>query len=303
MIHIMVAASPDALFIEAIRYLTGDGVSRDVPRARTLLRSAADRGHDEAALFEVALAANGSGAPQDWSGALARLRATAQAGSAVAHMHLTLIDAMNLDERGYPATLPQPARLAGNPSVLRYPALFTPAECQLIASAVVDILEPSTVIDPQTGRLVAHPIRTSDSAVIGPTRESLPIAALNRRIAAASNTAVAQGESLAVLRYRPGGEYRLHHDALPNARNQRTKTALIYLNSGYAGGETVFPDLPLHIAGKAGDVVVFDNLDENGRPQPSARHAGQPVRGGVKWLATRWIRQRNVDPWDPATWQ
>lgn len=299
----MIAANPDAFFAEAIRLLTGQGCARDVIGARAMLRDAADAGHAEAALFEVALAANGSGGPRDWPKALARLRRLAGSGSAVARAHLALIDAMAIDDQGMPTSLPAPEQLSDAPSVWRYRALVTPAECQVIAAAVADILEPASVVDPTTGRLISHPIRTSYGAVVGPTRESLPIAALNRRLAAASGTDLAQGEPLSVLRYGRGDQYRLHHDSFTGAMNQRTRTILVYLNDGYAGGETEFPDLGLRIAGKAGDVVAFDNLDEAGRPEPRARHAGLPVAHGTKWLATRWIREKTVDPWNPETWR
>ena len=64
--------------------------------------------------------------------------------------------------------------------------------------------------------------------------------ALNRRIAAISHSAYEDGEALALLRYSPGQEYRPHFDFVSGATNRRLQTALIYLNSGYEGGETHF---------------------------------------------------------------
>ncbi|MEZ5921041.1 MAG: 2OG-Fe(II) oxygenase [Parvularculaceae bacterium] len=107
------------------------------------------------------------------------------------------------------------------------------------------------------------------------------------------------GEALNVLRYRPGEEYRVHHDFLSPedpelaARGQRIRTALLYLNDGYKGGETHFLEPDIRISAKAGDVLVFDNVDEKGAPDVSARHAGSPVETGVKWLATIWFRDRD----------
>jgi prolyl 4-hydroxylase len=108
---------------------------------------------------------------------------------------------------------------------------------------------------------------------------------------------VEQGEPLMILRYAPGQEYRLHSDAIAGAANQRTMTVLLYLNQGFAGGETHFPELDITIVPRGGEALLFDNLLVDGRPDPRARHAGKPVRAGTKWLATRWIRQRSVDPW------
>jgi prolyl 4-hydroxylase len=126
------------------------------------------------------------------------------------------------------------------------------------------------------------------------------IRAINRRIAAISETDIDQGEALSVLRYQPAQQFRLHHDAIAGVANQRTKTVLLYLNDGFVGGETYFPATDMKIAPVAGDAIVFTNVDDAGRPDPLATHAGLPVERGVKWLATRWIRARPIDPWNPA---
>ena len=287
-------------FQSAIASLTASDAALRLGEARDALRRAAAAGHADAALFEAAFLANGTGGPRDWTAALARLREAA-AHDDVARVHLAAVEAMSLDADGAPVVLPTAERLHGERNVLLYRGIVTERERQLVAAAVLDIMEAAVVVDPASGRQVLHPIRTSDGAVVSPTRESPALVAINRRIAAASATRVEQGEALAVLRYRPGDQYRLHHDAIGGARNQRIKTALVYLNDGYGGGETNFPDLGLRIAGRAGDVIVFDNVDAAGDPDPRMRHAGLPVSRGVKWLATRWIRRADVDPWDPQT--
>jgi len=153
------------------------------------------------------------------------------------------------------------------------------------------------VMDPRTGRAIPHPIRTSDAAVIGPVREDPVIRAINVRIARISGTAVAQGEALTVLRYSPGQHFKLHSDVLPHVRNQRVATVIVYLNEGFAGGETLFPHHDLKIVPNGGDAIIFDNVDATGRPLDSARHAGVAPHSGVKWIATRWIRARPFDVW------
>ena len=133
--------------------------------------------------------------------------------------------------------------------------------------------------------------------MIGPTRETLPIRAINLRVAAVSGSTVDQGEALVVLRYTPGQEFRPHYDSLPNTRNQRAATVLLYLNDGFGGGETVFPAYGLSVRPKAGDAILFSNTLPDGSPDARANHAGLPVTHGVKWLATRWIRARPFSPW------
>jgi prolyl 4-hydroxylase len=271
-------------------------VARNLPSARALIRRAVAGGNLDAALIEVAMTANGSGGPADWPGALALLRAAA-ASDPVAQRQLALVEAMQLDPNGMPRTLPQPEQLSDAPDIVRFPRLLSPAECAHIAGAVQDILEPSHVVDPKSGKLREHPIRTSDGALVGPTREDLVIRAINLRIAAISGTGVDQGEALSVLRYRPSQQFRMHHDAIGETKNQRIKTVLIYLNEGFVGGETFFPAPKLTIMPAAGDAIVFVNADASGRQDATANHAGLPVSRGVKWLATRWIRARPFDVW------
>ena len=271
-------------------------VARRLDPARALLRKAVDAGHVDAALMEVALTANGSGTPADWSAAMTLLEVAAERDK-IARRHLQLLLAMDLDEAGSPRVAPRRERLSDAPDVVRFKGFLSLEECAHIAMTARDLLEPSYVVHPQTGHHVEHPIRTSHGAVIGPTREDLVIRAINQRIAAISDTDVDQGEALAILRYQPGQQFRMHHDAIAGASNQRIKTVLLYLNAGFVGGETYFPVPKLTIEPAPGDAILFVNADANTAPDPRATHAGLPVVSGVKWLATRWIRARRVDPW------
>lgn len=280
----------------ATMYLRGDLLDRDLLRARLMLRRAVTIGHVDAALLEIALTANGSGGAPDWQAAV-RLLQKAAGNDPLAAQHLDLLKRMAIDEDGVPRTSATYHRLHSAPSIQRIPNFCTPEEAAHIASLVVHNLEPATVFDPTTGALVAHPIRNSDNAVIGPTRETLVVQAINRRIAAVTETKVHHGEPLTILRYAPGQQYKAHLDTLSNTANQRVKTVLIYLNDGYSGGKTTFPLLPITVDAKAGDALVFDNVDSVGQPEPLSRHAGLPVERGTKWLATRWIRHHPIDPW------
>lgn len=270
---------------------------RDLAAARTLLARASAAGNPDATLIEVALTANGSGGAPDWQRAVGLLRDAATRHGGAAAEDLALIEAMALDEAGGPRGLRPPQALSQVPTVRLWRGFLTPAECAHIARSASDILAPSMVADPRTGQLIEHPIRTSSAAQIGPTRESLPVQAILKRIAAATGTQVAQGEPLTVLHYAPGQEYRAHMDALPHTANQRVETVLLYLNEGYVGGETRFEASGLTVAGRGGDALWFANTLPDGSPDPASRHSGLPVRQGTKWLATRWIRARPFDVW------
>jgi prolyl 4-hydroxylase len=167
-----------------------------------------------------------------------------------------------------------------------------------VAGIASSRLQPALVIDPHTGRQIAHPTRKCDVALIGPMQEDLVVRSINRRVAVASSTSVDQGEALTVLRYVPGQQFKLHRDAIGRTRNERIATMLLYLNDAFVGGETRFPHYGLSIRAKQGDALLFFNTLANSSPDPAMRHAGDPVRTGVKWLATRWIRARPFSQWD-----
>ena len=290
------AGDGDALFRMAITHLVGDIVPRDLRLARSFLSRAVATRHADAALMEVALCANGSGAKADWRSALSMLERAAQSDP-VAADQLKLVQSMTLNESGYPVKMPAGRQLSQTPHVIHFKAFLTPEECLHLARTADPLFEPALVIDSHTGRTIPHPVRSSEEAVIGPTREDLAIRAINTRVAAVSNTDVAAGEALTVLRYGPGQQYRPHHDAIAGTTNQRGWTMLIYLNENYSGGQTRFFPSGLTVRGQRGDALLFRNLLQDGSPDPAAQHAGLPVTAGHKWLATRWIRQQPLDLW------
>ena len=293
------AANGDAkaLFQQGLWLLAGQVVPRDISAARAAFIKAAHAGHSEARLVTASLAANGTGAPPDWAGALRTLRSADAANDQYARHLLSLLARMSLTAEGSPTTLPLITPLTADGTIGRVTSLLTTEECGHIANSVADMLAPSSVVDPVTGCLIQHPVRTSDAAVVSPVREDPVLRAINQRIAAVSKTDVRQGEALTILRYLPGQQFRLHADTLPGVRNQRVMTVILYLNDSFEGGETVFPLHDLRIVPRAGDALIFDNVDASGQALAQARHAGDPVTRGVKWIATRWIRARPFDVW------
>jgi prolyl 4-hydroxylase len=203
---------------------------------------------------------------------------------------LALLAAMKLDPNGFPERPPPVRPLSTAPRAAACEGFMTAAECAYLRKALEPALQPSMVVDPATGAMVPHPVRSSDAATFGVFAEDLVVNALNRRIAAVTGTRIEQGEPLQLLRYRPGGEYKPHMDALPADPNQRVLTALVYLSDDYEGGETSFPRTGLAYRGGTGDALIFLNATPDGRPDPLTLHAGLPVRSGTKYLASRWIR-------------
>jgi prolyl 4-hydroxylase len=283
------AGDAEALFALANWRLYGIFVPRDPAAAHALLARAAAAGSAEAALLRLNLLANGTGCAADPATAAAQLRAL---DHPAAQRQIALLAAMDEAERAIEI-------LSADPPVRLVRNLFSAAECDYLIPLAAPALRPSVIVDAATGRPKPDPVRTSDGMNFGPAQEDLVVNALNRRLAAVTGTACECGEPLHVLRYSPGQEYKPHLDALPGVDNQRIVTALVYLNGGYQGGETVFPELGVSAKGEPGDCLIFRNILPDGRGDPRTRHAGAPVTGGVKWLATRWIRQRPFDPFIP----
>jgi prolyl 4-hydroxylase len=107
------------------------------------------------------------------------------------------------------------------------------------------------------------------------------------------------GEPLQGQRYRPGEQFKPHNDyfhegtrywEVERSAGQRTWTAMAYLNE-VDGGETRFPAAGLSISPTPGMLVVWNNMDRDGRPNPATLHAGTPVSSGTKYVLTKWYRQ------------
>ena len=169
---------------------------------------------------------------------------------------------------------------------------------------MIELAEPrlarsETVHNPSGGSEV-HEARTSDGMFFERGEHAL-CDRIERRIAALLHWPVENGEGLQVLRYRPGAEYkaapRLLRPGEPgHARPSCSAAAsvwpsiVMYLNTPPRGGGTAFPDVGVEVGPMRGNAVFF-SYD---RPHVVTRtlHAGMPVLEGEKWVATKWLRER-----------
>lgn len=174
------------------------------------------------------------------------------------------------------------------------------AACSILRERARPLLRPALVYNPKTGLRVQDPARDNSAAHLGPVdlRTLLIEWRLLKQVDA--EAPLARAEDVSVLHYAVGQQYHPHRDYLPPSHaeqfpphgpGQRTRTAFAYLNTTEAGGETDFPTLGQRIAPREGRVVVFDNVDAAGHPDPSTLHAALPVIRGEKWLATLWLRE------------
>jgi prolyl 4-hydroxylase len=185
-----------------------------------------------------------------------------------------------------------------NPRVVVFGGLLSDDECDALVAEAEPRRVRSETVELATGGNEVNPSRTSQGMFFD--RGETPLCQrIEARIAALLNWPVVNGEGLQVLHYRPGAEYKPHHDyfdpAQPGAAavlrrgGQRVATLVMYLNTPEQGGGTTFPDVLLEVAPIKGNAVFF-SYD---RPHALTRtlHGGAPVIAGEKWVATKWLRE------------
>ncbi|MET0541241.1 MAG: 2OG-Fe(II) oxygenase [Variovorax sp.] len=186
-----------------------------------------------------------------------------------------------------------------HPRVIVFGNLLSDEECDGLIAAAGVRLARSLTVETQTGGEILNVDRTSDGMFFERGENEI-VARLEARIAALLRWPVEYGEGLQILRYRPGAQYRPHYDYFDPAEpgtptilrrgGQRVATLVMYLQPPEAGGATTFPDVGLEVAPARGTGVFF-SYD---RPDPATRtlHGGAPVLAGEKWVATKWLRER-----------
>jgi prolyl 4-hydroxylase len=185
------------------------------------------------------------------------------------------------------------------PRVVVFGGLLADDECDRLVAAARPRLARSETVQQATGGSEVHATRTSRGMFFQREEDEL-IARIERRIAALLRWPLARGEGLQVLHYAPGARYEPHHDYFDPAQpgtarivergGQRVATVVMYLNTPQRGGATTFPDVGLDVGAVKGHAVFF-SYD---RPDPAtlSLHAGAPVLEGEKWIATKWLRER-----------
>ena len=185
------------------------------------------------------------------------------------------------------------------PELMVFANLLSPAECDALIDAARPRLSRSLTVDTQTGGEELHVDRTSQGMFFA-RGENAVVQRIEARIARLLNWPVQNGEGLQVLRYPPGAQYRPHYDyfdprepgtpAILKRGGQRLATLIIYLFEPEAGGATVFPDIGLQVAPLRGHAVFFSYAQAH--PSSRTLHGGDPVTVGEKWIATKWLRER-----------
>lgn len=155
---------------------------------------------------------------------------------------------------------------------------------------------PSTIADDNGDPT----FRTSETCDLA---NNLPaVQAIETMITQLSGIDPAFGEPLQGQRYDVGQEFKPHTDYFaPDGRDfarfcslsgQRTWTFMIYCNDVAAGGATRFKLLDKTFQPEAGKLLCWNNRLPDGGVNHSALHHGMKVRKGVKYVITKWYRER-----------
>jgi len=186
-----------------------------------------------------------------------------------------------------------------HPRVVVFGDLLSDEECDALIAAASVRLARSLTVETKTGGEALNVDRTSDGMFFERGENEI-VKRIEQRIAVLLRWPLEFGEGLQVLRYSPGAQYRPHYDYFDPAEpgtptilrrgGQRVATLVIYLQEPEQGGATTFPDVGLEVAPKRGTAVFF-SYD---RPDPATHtlHGGAPVLAGEKWVATKWLRER-----------
>jgi prolyl 4-hydroxylase len=166
-------------------------------------------------------------------------------------------------------------------------------------AAIVDLIERDLFPSGTLGRNVPG-FRTSKSCNLQPYEP--PVAAFETKVSALTGINLRFSEIVQGQRYEVGQEFKPHHDYFHRGESyyedvteqggQRTWTAMLFLNRPDLGGCTGFPKAGLDAHPETGTLLVWNNMAADGRPNPYSMHHGMPVEAGLKYVLTKWFRER-----------
>ena len=174
-------------------------------------------------------------------------------------------------------------------------AFLDEAECNTLLALMKRHLYPSQIT---TQNEKDKHFRTSKTAALSRLNDPL-VHDVDVRICSMLGVHPSYAEGLQGHYYEIGEQFKPHLDCFDRlneqshiaTKGQRTWTVLVYLNEPEQGGGTRFPRLNKTWAPKLGSLLVWNNLDANGDPNPNSLHQGLPVKRGFKAILTQWFRE------------
>ena len=174
---------------------------------------------------------------------------------------------------------------------------FLPPDLCRDLIALIDInRRPSTIADDNGD----HYFRTSETCDLDPAHPA--VRDLEARLLEVGGIDPAYGEPVQGQRYAEGQEFKAHTDYFEpggadferycGVAGQRTWTFMVYLNEVEAGGGTRFAAAKKIIQPETGKLLAWNNRRPDGSPNSNTLHHGMKVRKGVKYVITKWYRER-----------
>lgn len=177
---------------------------------------------------------------------------------------------------------------------------ITPEHCQQLIAMIDKDRRPSTIADPNGD----HYFRTSETCDLA--RRDPVVQQLDALLHELNGIDQALGEPVQGQRYDVGQEFKAHTDYFTpgtadfekfcSVSGQRTWTFMIYLNEVEAGGATRFKAMGKTFQPEVGKLLCWNNKRPNGELNPNTLHHGMKVRKGVKYVITKWYREKEW-PW------
>lgn len=197
-----------------------------------------------------------------------------------------------------------------NPQFVKPNLLITPGESKYIMELARPNLSKSTL---KHDRKVNTSIRSSETWFV-PYEDPVANKIINRTVNylrknEGLNITPENCEKIQVVRYKPGDKYIPHHDnCVPNATDDCTKsklkggrrivTVLLGLNEqgvDYKGGYTSFPNIGVKYRLPHNGGLMFYTQDRQmNKHHEFAKHGGDVVTNGEKWIANVWIHESNA---------
>lgn len=178
---------------------------------------------------------------------------------------------------------------------------LTDEECDYIIKLANPVLKRSTLMGEQN---IVDQGRTSYSAEFHVFPYDEILNGIRKRASELLNIPETHFEFFQCVSYEPKQEYQNHYDTFDENSErgrkaieeggQRKYTMLVYLNDDFTGGATYFPNVDIIVHPKKKRVVIFNNLDDEGKVIKAAYHAGLPVTKGRKYAINIWVREKSV---------
>lgn len=178
---------------------------------------------------------------------------------------------------------------------------MTAAECTELIGLLGGHLQPSPLSrahdDPE--------FRTSSTANLYEIRDPRAVA-IDDRICRTLGIRAAYSEGTQAQRYETGQQFKAHLDCFQpgsntyqrfaGVRGNRTWTFMVYLNDSMEGGATRFDVANVTVRPRTGMALFWNNLLDDGSPNPATRHCGETVTRGYKVIITKWFRVHGDGP-------